>query len=153
MKMKLLLISVLMAVATGSTAGSIDDSALGLSKTSVFDTPTPSAFEYPDIKAGKSDRLPRAYSGYEGAPPQVSHTFDKYLPITAEDNQCMDCHDKPDKIGKEYVKGKKLPMPRSHYGGFAGKGDMETVSGARYVCTQCHVPQSDAQPLVENTLR
>ena len=29
--------------------------------------------------------------------------------------------------------------------------DKEEVSGSRYTCTQCHVPQSGAKPLVENT--
>ena len=27
------------------------------------------------------------------------------------------------------------------------------VSARRYFCTQCHVPQADAQPLVENTFK
>ncbi len=41
-------------------------------------------------------------------------------------------------------------MPMSHYGGFDGEGDEQEVSGARYTCTQCHIAQSGAEPLVEN---
>ena len=30
---------------------------------------------------------------------------------------------------------------------------LATVSPRRYFCTQCHVPQTDAKPLVENDFR
>jgi cytochrome c-type protein NapB len=93
--------------------------------------------------------IPLAYST---VPPLISHTVKEYLPITAEKNDCTECHDRQDKIGKtEHRTGKKIPMPENHYGGFHGKGDKEEVSGSRYTCTLCHVPQSGAKPLVENT--
>jgi cytochrome c-type protein NapB len=153
MKMKIHLISVLLLTLVYSMAsakGPIDETEMGIGQDGVFGEPTPTAFNYPEVKAGKSDRLDRAWYI---APPQVPHTIEKYLPITLKDNQCLDCHDRPKLIGKEYVKGKKLPMPESHYGGFKGKAAKDEVSGSRYVCSQCHVAQSGAQPLVENTYK
>jgi len=147
MRIKLLLMSMLMAFCGNIFAGAIDQSDVGLGKDAVFADPTPFAFTYPDTKAGKSDRVTPSY---HTAPPTVPHAVEKYWPITAETNDCLDCHDRYKKIGKKYVKGKKIPMPKSHYGGFGGKGIMDEVSGARYNCGQCHVPVSDAPPLVEN---
>lgn len=137
----------------GDSAGNtvdtpIDESTVGIGADAVFNDPSPSAFSYPTTKAGKSDRIDRAYST---APPLIPHIVDEYLPITMEDNECTDCHDRPKYLDRIYVKGKKLTMPRSHYGGFKGEGEKDEVSGARYNCMQCHVPVSDAKPLVENT--
>jgi cytochrome c-type protein NapB len=130
-------------------ADAIDQVNIGIGEDNVFSDATPTTFAYPEIKAGKSTMIPLAYST---VPPLIPHSIKKYIPITAEENACTDCHDRQDKIGKtEHRTGKKIPMPDSHYGGFHGKGDKEEVSGSRYTCTQCHVPQSGAKPLVENT--
>lgn len=116
----------------------------------VFDTPTPEPFEYSRTKPKKSELLPRAYAD---VPPQIPHRVDEYLPITAEDNQCLDCHEQPDLIGK--AKKGKSPMPRDHYIDLRSSSDemSEEIVGARFNCTQCHVPQSGAPPLVENTFQ
>jgi len=130
-------------------ADGIDQLNMGIGEDNVFSDATPQAFAYNNIKAGKSEMIPLAYST---VPPLIPHTIEKYLPITAEDNGCTDCHDRKEKIGKtEHRTGKKIPMPESHYGGFKGEGDKEEVSGSRYTCIQCHVPQSGAKPLIENT--
>ena len=128
----------------------IDELNMGLSKTSVFDTPTPATYDYSNTKPGKNEWLPRAW---EGAPPQIPHGIDKYLPVVAADNQCLDCHDTPKYIDKpknmDRTVKSKSPMSRDHY---ADKS-LETVAGARFNCTQCHVPLSNATPLVESTFR
>ena len=31
--------------------------------------------------------------------------------------------------------------------------ELDNISPRRYFCTQCHVPQTDAKPLVENTFQ
>jgi len=78
---------------TGPAFGdAIDELNMGLSKTSVFDTPTPAAYNYSDAKPGWNDPLPRAW---KDAPPQIPHRVDEFLPVNAEDNQCLDCHDVP----------------------------------------------------------
>jgi cytochrome c-type protein NapB len=153
MKTGIILAGVVLSVAgTGAATagGAIDELNMGLSKTSVFDTPTPEPFEYSQTKPKKSDRLPRAYTDI---PPQIPHRVDEYLPITAADNQCLDCHEQPDLIGKK--KEGKSPMPRDHYVDLRSSSDKmsDGVVGARFNCTQCHVPQSGAPPLVENTFK
>ena len=64
-----------------------------------------------------------------------------------------DFHDELFRLGRTWQKGKKLPMLDNHYGSFAKQGGVEDVAGARYNCMQCHVPMSDASPLVENRFR
>ena len=153
MKMKILLTSALLLIVgcqTVATNAPIDEAAMGIGQDGTFGDPFPTSFSYPTTKAGKSDRLPQAY---HTAPPQVPHTVAEYMPISLEENECLDCHDRPKLIGRTYAKGKKLPMPESHYGGFKGKGEKDEVSGSRYVCSQCHVAQSGAQPLVEKTFK
>lgn len=148
----LMIMGALLASATAATtAEPLAADEMGLSKTSVFDTPTPDAFAYTTDEPRKSSMLPRAYGGFEGAPPQIPHAIDDFMPITAGNNACAGCHDRPHLIGREYRKGATPPIPRSHYGGFKGDGDEKTLSGANYVCSQCHVPQSGAEPLVVNT--
>ena len=151
MKIKILLVSTLLTtigiVGCQTSGGPVDQSSLGIGADGVFNDPSPSTFDYPTTKAGESDLIAKSY---HTAPPMIPHTIDEYLPITMETNECMECHDKPKIQDREYVKGKKLAMPESHYGGFGGRGDKDEVSGARYTCSQCHAPTSDAQPLVEN---
>lgn len=149
MKIKVLAASLICLCANFLIAAPIDQLNIGIGEDNVFSDATPSAYSYPDTKAGKSTMIPLAYST---VPPLVPHTIEKYLPITMEENECTDCHDRQEKIGKtEHKTGKKIPMPENHYGGFKGKGDKEEVSGSRYTCTQCHVAQSGAKDLVENT--
>lgn len=122
----------------------------GLSKTSVFDVPEPKVYQYNTAQPGQSKVLPRAYPD---APPQIPHDISNFLPITTQSNMCIACHDQPKAIGKKREKGMPTPMPSSHY------TDLRNAPGkitdhmikARYNCNQCHVPQTDAPALVENT--
>jgi nitrate reductase (cytochrome), electron transfer subunit len=140
---------VILLVAGAVAAGDpVDDSELGLSKTSVFDTPSPEAFTYTESFPGTNEALPRAYTG---APPQIPHRISNYVPVTAKSNQCLGCHDKPELIGKA-TKGLPTPMPKGHYAQRFSltKKSPKTLDNAIFVCTQCHVPQADVKPLVEN---
>lgn len=151
MNMKTISLCAIVLILSGNNlaADGIGEASLGLSKSSVFDTPDPSAFEYPDTKARYSEALPRAF---HGAPPQVPHETDSMLPITRGDNSCLECHDRPDEIGVVEVKGGR-PMDRGHYSVHGVEGEYEgwVLSGVRYNCNQCHVQQADVPPLVDNT--
>lgn len=122
------------------------DDQMGLSKTSVFDDPSPASFTYPQTEPHAAQPLPRAW---EGAPPQIPHNIDDFLPITAESNQCLRCHDKPTLMGRKKIKGIPTPMPESHY--VKAEDGKLSRAGARHVCTQCHAPQADVGDLVGNT--
>lgn len=138
------LILGLVLVGATATAGpqALDDSSLGLSKTSVFDTPTPEAPKYEAGLPGTNAPLPPAYPT---APRQIPHQIEAFLPVTAANNACLGCHNRPALIGQPKREGVATPIPRSHY------AEADKLSGARYNCTQCHAPQAAATPLVENT--
>ncbi len=143
--------SVALAAAAWAVTGkAVDDSSLGLSKTSVFDDPTPVAPAYDAPPPGGSVTAPPRY--FPGAPPVIPHSMAGLLPITGGSNACLGCHDKPHLIGKAR-KGISVPMTTSHYSDpWAKDKPAGKVSGAHYNCDQCHAPQSDAKPLVKNTL-
>ncbi len=122
------------------------DSQMGLSKTSVYEDPSPDVFQYPQTDPGDARSIPPAFSG---APPQIPHNVEDFLPIDAQKNKCNGCHDKPARIGKKPVAGIPTPMPESHYHK-ADNGKLE-FSDTRYICVQCHTPQADVKDLVGNT--
>jgi cytochrome c-type protein NapB len=136
--------NLLLADATG-----VDDAQLDLSKESVFDTPEPAVTIYPKTMPGSGDVLPRSW---DTAPPQIPHNVEAFIPVTRNNNQCMGCHNNPAMWGKK-VKGLATPIPPTHYTSTdqAPGKSANQLSGARYICTQCHMPQADAPPLVENT--
>ena len=83
---------------------------------------------------------------YKQQPPLIPHKVDKYR-INLKNNRCLKCHDKAN------YKEQESPMAgKSHYVDANGN-PTEKISMKRYFCTQCHVPQSDARPLVENTFK
>lgn len=145
MKHKIALIAGL-AAAGLALAGQdvVIDDKLGLSPVSVFDTPAPAVFEHRTQPPKESGVLPRYW---EGAPPQTPHHMEKFLPINAKANKCLECHDDPEKIGKK-VKGKPTPMSETHYNKV---NDELVTSSKRYVCTLCHAPQAEVNTLVGNT--
>lgn len=153
-RLVLMFLFTLLIATNAQAAKTITDTSLGLSKTDVNDSPAPLKFNYNDNFPGLDPVLKRAYSG---APPQIPHNIEAFLPVGKARNMCKVCHDKRDTLdarGKaKKVKGQPTAIPASHYidhrlnNGEIGK----TVVGARTVCTQCHVPQANVKPLVENT--
>lgn len=140
----------LLAAFSAHAAQPIAPDSMGLNKGSVFDTPDPKVYASKAGAPGQNSLLPRAYPG---APPQIPHDIGDFLPITAGSNMCIACHNQPDNWGKPRTQGSPVPIPSSHY------TDLRTAPGkvtdhlinARYNCNQCHVPQRDAKPLVENS--
>ena len=124
------------------------DHALGLSPGSVFDVPTPPKFKDEDSSPGEKPVLQRINSEF---PPMIPHGVGDVLPITRASNLCVDCHVTP----APRKAGEPTPVPASHYVDLRRapgvKGDK--LAGSRYVCTACHVPQTDAKPLVRSLYR
>jgi nitrate reductase (cytochrome), electron transfer subunit len=83
---------------------------------------------------------------YRQQPPLIPHKVDAYQ-ITLDNNQCMTCHDWP---GNTRVQAPKIS--ETHYVDREG-ARLDKVAGTRYFCTQCHVPQADAKPLVGNAFQ
>ena len=132
-----------------AVADEVKEEPFGLSG-SVFDIPNPIVPQSAAKEAGENEKLG---SYFEGMPPMISHQVADYLPITAAENLCLDCHDLRDDIGGEIGADEPTPMPESHYTDLRRPGSeaAEKPVGARYTCTQCHAPQTDAEPLVAST--
>jgi len=77
-------------------------------------------------------------------PPLIPHTTNGYQ-ITKNYNKCMDCH--------AWQKTKESGATKVSVTHFRTRDGVEidSVSPRRYFCTQCHVAQSDAKPLVGNS--
>ncbi len=152
-------LALLCSTAIGAQAAkAIDPSQLGLSKTDVTDVPTPPAVQHAGKPPGAGNTL--WDPGYNTAPPLIPHDVTGLVPVTIKNNACLGCHLQPDKVGQKVKKGEPIPIPASHYQtGAYGKPEAGAkpaehkgkLSGSRFVCTQCHRPQTNAKPLVQNT--
>lgn len=129
-------------------AEAIKDSSMGLSKQSVFEVPAPERFEYQGGMPGGNPLHKRAYPA---APPQIPHSIESLTPIKAGMNFCVSCHGVSTGAGQP-KSGVPTPIPISHYTDLrhAPGEPVKKLVEARYVCTQCHVPQADLKPLVNN---
>lgn len=126
----------------------IPDRDLGLSRTSVFDAPAPPV--YLDEASDPGEKAPPKRINWE-YPPVIPHGVADSLPITRSTNLCLDCHAVP---GPK-KKGEATPIPTSHYLDLRRAPDAKgtQVAGTRYVCISCHVPRTDAPPLVASSYR
>jgi cytochrome c-type protein NapB len=103
------------------------------------------AADKPFEARGYLGRKPGSQEGYARTfstqPPLIPHAMENYDEVTLADNQCLECH------APENAKKKESPP--------IGEGHLAAggPSAARYACVMCHVPQTDAKPLVENLFR
>jgi cytochrome c-type protein NapB len=83
---------------------------------------------------------------YVQQPPLIPHKVDGYE-VSLNFNKCMDCH-----AWSRYEEHKATKVSLTHFKDRDG-GELSNISPRRYFCLQCHVPQTDAKPLVGNTFR
>ena len=78
-------------------------------------------------------------------PPVIPHTVADLETITLQENSCMDCHDPA--VADDF---EAVAIPESHRVDLrhAPNETGDSTVGARWVCTSCHVVQTDARPLV-----
>lgn len=79
-------------------------------------------------------------------PPLIPHTTAGYQ-ITKNFNKCMDCH-----AWQKTKASGAVKISVSHFRDRQGQ-ELDSISPRRYFCTQCHVAQTDAKPLVDNTFQ
>ncbi|HMO30704.1 nitrate reductase cytochrome c-type subunit [Enterovirga sp.] len=85
----------------------------------------------------------RRMRNYPEQPPVIPHSIEGYQ-LTLNTNRCMDCHK------REFTEGSGAPMISvTHFQDRDGQV-LSDVTPRRYFCTACHVPQTDATPLVPN---
>ncbi len=80
---------------------------------------------------------------YVQQPPLIPHKITNYR-INLKSNKCMSCHS-----WSNYREAGATKISQTHFES-RDKNVLANVSARRYFCTQCHVPQVDAKPLVEN---
>ena len=104
----------------------------------------PDAKKYVGGKPGGQQKVARTF---KDQPPVIPHAVENFDEITLEENQCLTCH------GADVYKKKNAPkIGDSHFLDRDGK-KMEEAAARRHNCVQCHVPQVDAPPLVDNNFK
>lgn len=83
---------------------------------------------------------------YVQQPPLIPHSIKGYK-INVKFNKCLTCHS-----WANYREAGATKISQTH---FADRENnvLANVAPRRYFCTQCHVPQANARPLVENTFQ
>lgn len=99
---------------------------------------------YAGKRPGTETPIARTFSTQ---PPVIPHALENFDEISLDGNQCLDCHS-----AATYKKKKAPRIGDSHFVDRDGKKSVE-ATGSRYNCVQCHVPQVDAPPLVENVFK
>ena len=142
MKMKQTLLLVLSAaLAAGGVNLSVaaDEEVKSLRGVVMIDEPD----EAPSLKKWQPDRdpIPR---DYVQQPPLIPHSIEGYV-INLKSNKCLTCHS-----WSNYKEAGATKISQTHFSD-RDENVLANVSARRYFCNQCHVPQVNAKPLVENT--
>lgn len=79
-------------------------------------------------------------------PPLIPHNIEGYI-IDKNYNKCLSCH--------SWANAKAAGATKISQDHFIDRNDkkLTTLAPRRYFCTQCHVVQTDAPPLVDNTFQ
>ncbi|MGI9381828.1 MAG: nitrate reductase cytochrome c-type subunit [Methyloligellaceae bacterium] len=88
----------------------------------------------------------RRVRNYPEQPPTIPHKIRGYQ-VDLNTNKCLTCH------SRAAIEQSQAPMVSvTHFMDRDGQV-RAVVSPRRYFCLQCHVPQTDARPLVGNTFK
>ena len=129
------LAATLLLLVTVSSAGDDVESLRG-------DVSLEADAKMPLIKHWEDDQKPIARD-YVQQPPLIPHSIEGYK-INQKSNKCLTCHS-----WANYGEAGATKISQTH---FADRDEnvLSNVAPRRYFCTQCHVPQMDTEPLVEN---
>ncbi len=106
------------------------------------DASIPATNKAPELYKWKHD-VGLVARNYITQPPLIPHPIKRYK-INQRQNKCLVCHG-----WKNYREWGATKISLTHFQNRAGN-ELSKVSPLRYFCTQCHVPQKDAKPLVNN---
>ena len=85
----------------------------------------------------------RKMRNYPEQPPIIPHSIDGYQ-LSLKTNRCLDCH------RRQFTEGSGAPMISVTHFMDRDNQVLADVTPRRYFCNACHVPQTDAKPLVPN---
>jgi nitrate reductase (cytochrome), electron transfer subunit len=96
----------------------------------------------PPIQRGVTNDV-RVRRNYPDQPPVIPHAIEGYA-LDLNANKCMSCH------ARRFTEQSQAPMISvTHYQDREGN-TLGGLAPRRYACLACHVPQTEARPLVEN---
>jgi cytochrome c-type protein NapB len=129
------LLCLLLASAPAVPAAPFTDAMRGI--TALEDEPRP-----PPL-ANQENKDVRRNRAFAMQPPTIPHKIDGYQ-VDRNANRCVGCHSRT-----RIEETRSIPIPATHYMDRDGtlRGD---ISPRRYFCTQCHIPQDEVKPLVDN---
>ncbi len=107
--------------------------------------PIDAVVDAPDMKKVQRDQAPIPRT-YVQQPPLIPHTIRGYK-IDQRNNRCLNCHS-----WQNYRTYNATKVSQTHFTDSNGI-DLADISPRRYFCTQCHVTQTDAIPLVANDFK
>lgn len=123
----------------------ISESEIGLAPGTAREQPPQAPIAFNRIDPGESELRPRPNEEF---PPVIPHTIEDLETITLSENSCLECHDQS--VAEDMG---AVAAPASHQVDLrrspevAGPG----IVGSRWVCTSCHVTQTDTEQLVAQT--
>jgi cytochrome c-type protein NapB len=123
------------------------DSEIGLAPGTAFDQPPQAPIAFNTVEPGESELRPRPNAEF---PPVIPHSTEGFSSITRSENPCLDCHE-PE--AARYAEATALPQSHQVDLRRTPSDQGDEVVGARWVCTSCHVTQTDTVLLVESTSR
>jgi nitrate reductase (cytochrome), electron transfer subunit len=137
-------IRLLAALFLAAGLGSGADAAESPAKPLRGSTPVPATSDSGIYRMERHDRaLSRSHAWQ---PPIIPHNIKGYQ-ITKDVNMCMVCHS-----AKAAPQTGATPVSGTHHMD-RDNNFLPNISTRRYFCLQCHVPQFDAEPLVDNTFK
>ncbi len=137
-----LLLVVLCALLAAPVHSQVPPGTPGLVDSMRGPTPIPQQTKPPPIFPTENKDIRRTRN-FAMQPPTIPHTIDGYQ-VDKEFNRCMFCHART----RTQETG-AIPVSITHYQDRNGNM-LADVSPRRYFCTQCHVAQAEAKPLIGN---
>jgi cytochrome c-type protein NapB len=123
----------------------VAESEIGLAPGTALEQPPQAPIAFNQIDPGESELRPRPNQEF---PPVIPHSIADLETITLDENSCLECHSPEVAVDMGAV-----ALPKSHFVDLRRSPDVtdRETAGSRWVCTSCHVEQTDAKPLVANS--
>lgn len=121
------------------------DSEIGLAPGTAFEQPEQAPIPFNSADPGESELRPRPNPDF---PPAIPHSTADLETISLNENSCLECHD------PAMAADMGAPaVPPSHHVDLRNSPDEQgpEVVGSRWVCTSCHVTQTESEPLVASS--
>ena len=111
--------------------------------------PTPGRHHHQEFTRRRCDeenKDVRRERNYPEQPPTIPHSIRGYH-VDKNANKCLSCHSRANSARAQ------APMISITHYTDRDQQTLAAVAPRRYFCTQCHVPQQDVKPLVENRFK